>query len=141
MNDGTAPAQPPRPAIEVEDLNDEVSILHLRGEHDLSTKIELAVALAAASERPCVFVDLSDCTFIDSTVVALLFAAHRQQVIRNQRFELILPQGANTVERILTLTRVALIITAHETRGAALANVQVGIRIGCRGGDRGRGST
>jgi anti-anti-sigma factor len=125
MNDGTVLAQPSRPAIEVEALSDEVSIVYLRGEHDLSTKIELAVALAAASERPRVLVDLSDCTFIDSTVIALLFAAHRQQVMRNQSFELILPTGANTIERILRLTRVELIITVHETRGAALANLQV----------------
>jgi anti-anti-sigma factor len=127
MNDGTAPVQPSRPAIEVEALSDEVRVVHLRGEHDLSTKIELAVALAAASERPRVLVDLSDCTFIDSTVIALLLAAHRQQVMRNHRLELILPKGANTVERILTLTRVELIITVHETRGAALADLQVEI--------------
>lgn len=127
MNDGTAPAQPSRPAIEVEALSEEVSIVHLRGEHDLSTRIELAVALAAASERPHVLVDLSDCTFIDSTVIAVLFAAHRQQVMRNQRLELILTNGADTVERILTLTRVDLIVTVHATRGAALAGLQVEI--------------
>jgi anti-anti-sigma factor len=125
MNNGIARAQPSRPAIEVEALSDEVRIVHLRGEHDLSTKTELAVALAAASQRPRVLVDLSDCTFIDSTVIALLFAAHRQQVMRNQIFALILPRGANTVERILTLSQVALIIAVHETRGAALANIQV----------------
>jgi anti-sigma B factor antagonist len=125
MNDGITRAQTSRPAIEVEALTDEVRIVHLRGEHDLSTKIELAVALAAASERPHVLVDLSDCTFIDSTAIALLIAAHRQQNMRNQRFELILPKGAKTVERILTLTRVASIITVHETRGAALGNLQV----------------
>ena len=87
----------------------------------------LLCALAAASERPHVLVDVSDCTFIDSTVIAVLFAAHRQQVMRNQRPELILTNGADTVERILTLTRVDLIVTVHETRGAALAGLQVEI--------------
>lgn len=124
MDDGTAPAHPSRPVIEVEPLSDDVAILHLRGEHDLSTKPELSAALEVASERSRVFVDLSDCTFIDSTVIALLLAAHRKQVMRNERLELILPKEAPAVERILTLSRIGLIITTHKTRSAALTTKQ-----------------
>ena len=77
-------------------------------------------------ERSRVFVDLSDCTFIDSTVIALLLAAHRNQVMRNERLELILPKEAPAVERILTLSRIGLIITTHKTRNAALTATQSG---------------
>ena len=64
MDDGPAPAQPSRPAIESEPLSDDVAIVHLRGEHDLSAKPELSAALEVASERSRAFVDLSDCTFM-----------------------------------------------------------------------------
>jgi anti-anti-sigma factor len=121
MDDGSERALPSRPSIEVERLSDEVAIVHLRGEHGLSTKLELTAALNVASERPRVLVDLTQCTFIDSTVIAVLLAAQHKQVVRKQRLELIVPNDAYVIERILTLSRIRRIITVHETRRAALA--------------------
>jgi anti-anti-sigma factor len=122
MDDGTAPAQP---SIEVEPLSDEVAIVTLRGEHDLSTTPQLSAALEAACARPRVLVDLSQCAFIDSTVLALLLSAHSELVERDGRLELFLPSDpASNVRRLLTLSMIDTLLHLHESRSAALASIQ-----------------
>ncbi len=61
------------PAMSVEDAQG-VRIVTLRGEHDISTVSEIATALAAAPATPLV-VDLSEATFIDSSVISELVRA------------------------------------------------------------------
>jgi anti-anti-sigma factor len=124
MDDSRESPRPSRPAIVVETLSDWVAVVTLRGEHDLGTKTELSGALARACERPRVLVDLSECVFLDSSVLALLLAAHRTQVERDGRLELVIPSEAHAVLRITRLARIETIIAIHETRGAALAGYQ-----------------
>jgi anti-anti-sigma factor len=122
MDDGTAPAQP---SIEVEPLADEVAVVTLRGEHDLSTTLQLSAALEAACARPRVLVDLSQCAFIDSTVLALLLSAHSELVERDGRLELFLPSDpASNVHRLLKLSMIDTLLHLHESRSAALASIQ-----------------
>ena len=52
-----------------------IAVVALFGEHDLSGKQRLSDALAKASVRRDVLVDLSACTFLDSSVIGTLFAA------------------------------------------------------------------
>src|SRR3954452_18718267 len=61
------------PAISVEDAQG-IRVVSLRGEHDLSTVPEIATALAAAPATPLV-VDLTEATFIDSSVISELVRA------------------------------------------------------------------
>jgi anti-sigma B factor antagonist len=61
------------PSVSVED-RDGVRLVTLCGEHDLSTSAEVTAACAGPPE-PTV-VDLSAATFIDSTVISTLAAAH-----------------------------------------------------------------
>jgi len=60
-------------------MRENVTVLTLRGEHDLATADEVrrAAELAVSKERPCVF-DLRAAEFIDSTIVAVLLGTQRR---------------------------------------------------------------
>jgi anti-anti-sigma factor len=58
--------------ISVEDRDDAV-VVHLLGEHDVSTIPAISDAVSAAMDRsPRVLIDLSDATFLDSSVLGLV---------------------------------------------------------------------
>jgi len=85
-----------------------VAIVPLVGEHDLSRYESLRVSLARASIRaPNVIVDLSQCTFIDCTVIRLLLDA--QSVVGRDEgdFGVVLPAGPNAVTRIAELVQLS----------------------------------
>jgi anti-anti-sigma factor len=59
-------------SISLEDREDTV-VVHLVGEHDISTMPAIAGAVSAATARsPRVLIDLSDATFLDSSVLGLV---------------------------------------------------------------------
>jgi anti-anti-sigma factor len=122
MNDDPAHAQP---SVDLEPLSDEVAIVCLRGEHDMSTAPQLSAALDSACEHSYVFVDLSECTFVDSTVIACLLSAHHKQAGRMAHLELVLPSHpASIVQRIAKVARLDALLRLHETRGDALASMR-----------------
>ena len=55
-----------------------IAVVKMRGEHDLSTHPMLSRALERAAAHSNVVVDLSDCTFIDSTIGVLSDQAMRK---------------------------------------------------------------
>jgi anti-sigma B factor antagonist len=125
MDEGSEHARSSRPSVEVKPLAEEVAVVRLYGEHDLSTTPELAGALDDACRRSRVLVDLSQCTFIDSTVLARLLFAHRKQIERRGRFELFLPSDpAGSVHRLIKLSKIDTLLRIHETRDNALASIQ-----------------
>lgn len=105
--------------VEVERLGDSLWVLQLAGEHDLST----APTIDAACERMAetgttVVADLSEASFIDSTVIRTLL----RLVERGENLLLVVPtRGA--VRRTLGLTDVVELLPAFETRAAALRAV------------------
>lgn len=124
MDDSRESKQPSQPTIDVEAMSVWVAVASLRGEHDLSTREEVAGGLARACEHAYVIVDLSDCAFIDSTIIATLLGAHRTQAERDGRLELVIPSEAQILQRIAKLMGLGTILTIHETRSAALASMQ-----------------
>jgi anti-anti-sigma factor len=113
-------------AVEVEFPQPGIAIVALRGEHDLSGKQRLTEALAKAGARPNVLVDLRECTFIDSSVVAAFFLAGKKLGERDGRLELVIPPGAGTVRRVAEITTLAAILPVHETRRAGIAGFRTG---------------
>jgi anti-anti-sigma factor len=101
-----------------------VACVTLRGEHDLSTRPLLTAALAQAIEQANVIVDLSECTFMDSSVIAALFQAGRNLSALGGRLELVIPAGTGTIQRTADLTSLASILPVHETAAAALASFE-----------------
>ena len=116
---------PERGTVEVEfHPQPGVAVVAVRGEHDLRTKAELAEALERASAHPHVLVDLSECSFVDSSVIGALVVASKRLEERDGRLEVVIAPEAHTVHRAAELTGLAAFLPIHATRSAAIASIQ-----------------
>ena len=93
------------------------AIVGLSGECDLTTRDALADALRRASDQPgtVVLVDLSECSFIDSTVIGAIALSHKALAEQGRRLELVIPPDGRTVRRIVELSGLAPFFTIHES--------------------------
>lgn len=112
------------PAIEVEFHPAGVAVVKLRGEHDLRCKQALAEALTGASAQANVLVDLSECTFIDSTIIGVLVLASTKLDHGGGRCEFIIPPEASSVRRVAQIAGLNEILVIHETPNAGIASFQ-----------------
>jgi anti-anti-sigma factor len=113
---------PPTVAVEFEPPG--VAIVTLRGEHDLSSRPLVVEALAEASVRPNVLVNLCECTFIDSCIAHALLVADTRQREHDGRLALVIPPEAWAVQRVAQFTPLAVTMPIHETRSAGIASFQ-----------------
>jgi anti-sigma B factor antagonist len=113
------------PTVEVEIRSPEAAVVTLSGEHDLLTKPVLARALTRAIAHSNVLVDLTGCTFIDSSVIGELVSASRALAERQGRLELLIPSSPTIVSRVLRMTAIDAVVAIHETRSAAEASIQL----------------
>ena len=83
--------------------------LELCGEHDLASadKIRGALALIDGS----VLVDLSECQFIDSTVIGVLLEDRRERSARGQLLDLVVPPSNGRITRILGVAGLAPLLS------------------------------
>ena len=105
--------------VETERLGDSLWVLKLAGEHDLSTAPTIEAAFERVAETgTTVVADLSEASFIDSTVMHTLlrFAERGENLLL-----VVLKRGA--VRRTLELTGVSPLLPVFETRDAALRAV------------------
>jgi anti-sigma B factor antagonist len=79
------------------------AIVRLVGEHDLATSTSFRDALERINGN--VLVDLSECSFIDSSVIGVLVGDHRARIKEGQRLELLAPREG-TVARTLDVSGV-----------------------------------
>jgi anti-sigma B factor antagonist len=89
-------------------LEDGLSIVRLLGEHDLSTQQIVATRLASLIEtgNPLVF-DMTQATFIDSTVVNAVMRARRALAARGVPVALVVPDSApRGLSKLIELARV-----------------------------------
>jgi anti-sigma B factor antagonist len=103
-----------------------VQLLEVHGELDLSTATQLEGPLeeAVASPRAAVVVDLADCTFIDSTGIALIVRAwQRVDAAAGNGGEggLVLCCQNEQVRRVLEVTGLEHSLRVFPTRDAAVA--------------------
>jgi anti-sigma B factor antagonist len=109
--------------IEVQIHSPTASVVTLRGEHDLSSRPDLALALADAGEHRNVLVDLSESTFIDSSIISALLLASKRLQERDGALELVIPPAARAMRRVMEVTGVQEVLPSHETREAGLASI------------------
>ena len=64
-----------------------VTVLRVQGEHDLATAPSVRAALAEAGDGEALIVDLRDCTFVDSSIIAALLHARQERTA----FAVVLP--------------------------------------------------
>jgi|1186.fasta_scaffold1089291_2 anti-anti-sigma factor len=102
---------------------DDVAIVRLVGEHDLSTQPAVLGTLdAALAAGAHVIVDLSMAEFIDSAITNALAIAHqRAQPLPNQRVVSVVPPGPHFVTRTLELVGIDRLVPIYPTEDAALA--------------------
>jgi anti-anti-sigma regulatory factor len=83
-------------------------------EHDLATTDELHTALSAIHGD--VPVELSACTFIDSSVIGVLLASAAAQKNDRHRLELLVPDEGTGVRRTLEVSGETKLLTTHAAR-------------------------
>lgn len=87
----------PPPQITLQQLSGDTAIVTLSGDHDLATRPRLAAALEAARGQKNLIVDLTPCTFVDSTIIGVLLSAYvTSQLATAQRLEVVGPPPAAT---------------------------------------------
>ena len=101
-----------------------VVIVTLAGEHDLATRQGFSDALEQAGDAANILVDLSGCTFMDSTTIGVLVVAFQAQSQRGRRLELTIPPAARALQRTAEVAGLTTFLTIHESREAGLASIQ-----------------
>jgi anti-sigma B factor antagonist len=91
-----------------------VAVVLLRGEHDLATRDAIGAALEPLEGD--VLVDLTECTFIDSSVIGALLACAQRLRGAGHRLELVVPSDNEAIVRVLEIVDIASLVTVHERR-------------------------
>jgi anti-anti-sigma factor len=110
--------------VDVAFHSDTTAIVSLIGEHDLSLGDALRGALErAAEQRSCVLVDLSRCTLLDSTGIAVVLDAQKRVRAAQGRFALVIPPDQGAVARVTDLIRLGDLVPISRSLEDALASV------------------
>jgi anti-anti-sigma factor len=91
--------------------------VHVRGGHDIATSRQLRDALAPLQGD--VLLDLTDCAFLDSSVIFVIFADSNRRTEAGHRLELLAPRENATIRRTLEIARARDILPVHESLDAA----------------------
>lgn len=112
------------PDIRVVDATDEIVALDLEGEFDISSSPELAEhATRVLQAGKHLIVNLSDVTFIDSSIVHALFAVDAKAHEFGRTF--VLQFGTHAaVERVLQITGTDKALRTAATRAAAIRLIE-----------------
>jgi anti-sigma B factor antagonist len=95
------------------------ALVALRGEWDISTQPQLAEALQRSRGRQNVVIELSDCSFLDSTTIGMLITLDRELAASGGRLEVALPPSQNVVNRAFALLGIREVLSVHDTLEAA----------------------
>jgi anti-anti-sigma factor len=100
-----------------------VTIIALAGEHETYTAEKLRHELRTLLEGGCgVVVDLTEATFLDSAVVAVILEARALAAERDLKFALVMDDRTGpAVQRLFELTGLRSVLTVAPSRDAALA--------------------
>ena len=108
----------PRPLIKVRLSHPSeflyAAVVELRGEHDISTATDVQNALSPIFGN--VLIDLSDCEFIDSTIISALIVEFQLRRREGHRLDLLVPPENKTISRSVALSGVGDLMTVHPTR-------------------------
>jgi anti-anti-sigma factor len=104
--------------VRVETASPGVTIVYVVGELDLATCPVVEEAIASAAQSSRVIVDLTGCTFLDSSGLRVLMRAQREVDERGRGLELVAADPA--IVRVLEIANVDTVLTVHPTLDAAL---------------------
>jgi anti-anti-sigma factor len=114
-----APHEASRPLVQIE-LRPPVApdfhaLVRLHGEHDLATSPLIENALASVEGH--ILMDLSGCTFIDSSVIGTIVRRVEELEPAGFRLELLVPPENESVSRTLDLSGMRSTIPTRESLG------------------------
>lgn len=116
--------------VKLEQLGEDIWVVSLQGEHDISMVDALRDRLAEAfTHDPRLIIDLAEATFVDSTVLGVLFAVANQATGESagETLALVVTPGS-TVERTIALAGFTPpIVATYPTRDEVLAAWRDGI--------------
>jgi anti-anti-sigma factor len=97
-------------------------VIALKGDHDLSTKPQLAQALTRLGRGAWarLVLDLRQCTFVDSTIIGAILTAQRQAYARDASVSVVLPADTSYVYRALSVVGLTALVPAHASIEVAL---------------------
>jgi anti-anti-sigma factor len=99
-------------------------VVTLGGDHDVASLDAVEDAFRVAGSGRNLLVDLSDCTFIDSTIIKLLLRTQRVLDATGDRFELVIdPAPSGHVARVAALMGISEVIRTHESRRDGIRSV------------------
>ena len=108
------------PRVEVRSTPEGALVLTLIGDHDLATKPRLLAELGELSPETDLVIDLTRCTFIDSTVIGVILGA---RLPTRMRVALVPPGDTSYVYRALSVVGIRDLMPIHASVEAALASL------------------
>jgi anti-anti-sigma factor len=103
--------------VTIEIVSATAAVVTLGGDHDVASLDAVDDAFRVAGAGRDLLVDLSDCTFIDSTIIKLLLRTMRSLEATGARFELVIdPTPSGHVSRVAQLMGISEVIPTHDTR-------------------------
>jgi anti-anti-sigma factor len=113
---------PPPNRVELTSAADDVAVVALIGEHDPSHYASLKVVMANAAIRArCLVVDLSECSFIDSTTISLLLYARDVTMRYGGGLAVVIAPGHGAVSGLAEHTRLPDVLSIQPSLEAAMA--------------------
>jgi anti-sigma B factor antagonist len=110
--------------VTLEIVSTTVAVVTLEGDHDVASLDAVEDALRNAGAGRDLLVDLSGCTFVDSTIIKLLLRTMRSREVEGGRFELVIdPAPTGHVTRVAALMGIAGMIPTHETRSGGIRSL------------------
>jgi anti-sigma B factor antagonist len=97
-------------------------VLVVTGELDVATAPQLRAAMAAAGQTPVVVVDLTGCSFLDSTGCRTI-AVSARQLPRPTRVALVCPEANRDVYRVLDFVQMSTALKIYDVLDDALADL------------------
>jgi anti-sigma B factor antagonist len=107
---------PPEFAVSAETTSPGVLTVRIVGELDMSTSPRVEEAMSSTVPPGRVIVDLTRCTFVDSSGIRLLMAIYRNVTSGGGRVELVASDP--NVVRVLEITNVNIMMPIHSTPDA-----------------------
>lgn len=108
--------------VRVDMLSPALAMVSLIGRHDLGRSQALRDAFASVAECPDVVVDLTHCSFIDSTAIHIFVLARAITHTHGGCFTLVVPPEQIAVARVVELTRLGDLVAVHSSQQSALAS-------------------
>jgi anti-sigma B factor antagonist len=105
------------------DRHDDHLVIRVTGELDVATAPELHAAVVACGDVPLVVVDLSPCTFVDSTGCRVLVVSARE-VPGPARVVVVCPEANQDVYRILDFVQLSTALKIYDRPDDALADAR-----------------